>query len=142
MVAHGKGGKDRVIPLIPSIAQRLQNFIKGMRPNEKVFKLKPVCIGNKIRLFARKAGVDDFHTHSMRHKFATKLLERGADIRAIQELLGHSDLSTTQVYLSITSKRIRDAVSLLEKEEVSVEFIKTLQPAINTFMIGNTARCL
>ena len=115
IVRGGKGGKDRIIPLIPSVAERLKNFIKEMLPEEKVFKLKAHCIGNKIRQFAKKAGLNDLHTHSLRHKFATDLVERGADIRRVQELLGHDNLSTTQVYLSITSKGIRDAVSLLDK---------------------------
>ena len=114
LVAHGKGKKDRVIPLLPAIAIRLHNFTQGMKPDEKVFKLKPACIGNKIRFFALKAGLNNFHTHTMRHKFATDLLERGGDIRSVQELLGHTDLSTTQVYLAITDQRIRETVDLLD----------------------------
>lgn len=115
LIAHGKGGKDRVIPLLPNIALRLKNFTKGMKPDDIVFGMKAVSIGSKIRRFSKKAGITTFHTHSMRHKFATELIERGADIRSVQEILGHSDLSSTQVYLSITSKRIRDTVSLLDK---------------------------
>jgi len=114
LIAHGKGNKERVIPLLSAIAMRLHNFIRGMKPGENVFKLKAVSIGNKIRVFALKAGLDAFHTHTMRHKFATDLVEKGADIRSVQELLGHADLSTTQVYLSITDKRIREAVGLLD----------------------------
>ena len=142
VVLNGKGGKDRIIPLIPSVALRLQNFTQNMKPDNNVFQLKPACISNKIKQFAKKAGIDGFHTHSMRHKFATDLLERGADIRCVQEILGHENLNTTQVYLSITSKRTREAVSLLEKEGISPEFIKELQPTINAFMMGNTARHL
>ena len=114
LIAHGKGGKERVIPLGAPIAQRLHNFIKGMKPNEKVFKLKATSIGNKIRLFAKKAEVDHFHTHTTRHKFATDLLERGANIKVVQELLGHAYLSTTEVYLSIVDQGLRDAVNLLD----------------------------
>ena len=55
----------------------------------------------------------------MRHKFATDLLERGANIKQVQELLGHDNLATTEVYLSVTSKGLRDAVNLLEKERSS-----------------------
>lgn len=117
IVRNGKGGKDRVIPLTTAIAERLQNFIKGMKPDEKVFKPKPACISNKIRQFARKAGLDDFHTHTMRHKFATDLLERGANIKQVQELLGHENLATTEVYLSITNKGLREAVSLLDEDK-------------------------
>jgi len=87
IVINGKGGKDRVIPLVVSIAQRLKNFTQGMKPEEKVFKLKAECISNKIRQFAKKAGLTGFHTHTMRHKFATDLLERGANIKQVQELL-------------------------------------------------------
>ena len=101
---NGKGGKDRVIPLAPAIAERLQNFVKDMKPDENVFKLKPACISNKIRQFAIKAELGDFHTHTMRHKFATDLLERGANIKQVQELLGHENLATTEVYLSITNQ--------------------------------------
>jgi integrase/recombinase XerD len=121
LVRSGKGDKDRIIPLAPIIAQRLQNFIKGMEPIEKVFKLKAPCISDKIRHFARKAGLTDFHTHTMRHKFATDLLEKGANIKLIQELLGHENLDTTQIYLSVTHHGLHDAVKLLEenKEEES-----------------------
>jgi len=117
MVRNGKGGKDRAIPLAPAIAGRLQNFIKGKKADEKVFSLKPACISNKIRQFARKAGLDEFHTHTMRHKFATDLLERGANIKQVQELLGHENLATTEVYLSITNQGLREAVDLLDDKE-------------------------
>lgn len=117
VVRNGKGGKDRVIPLAPAIAQRLQNFIEGKKLDEKVFSLKPACISNKIKQFARKAGLDGFHTHTMRHKFATDLLEKGANIKVVQELLGHENLSTTEVYLSVTNQGLRDAVELLDTEK-------------------------
>jgi site-specific recombinase XerD len=115
-VRNGKGGKDRVIPLKPVIAQRLHNFIEGMQPKEKVFKLKAPCISMKIKKFARKAGLDDFHAHTIRHKFATDLLERGANLKVVQELLGHENLSTTEVYLSIVDQGTRDAVNLLDDD--------------------------
>jgi len=116
MVMNGKGGKDRVIPLAQSTAQRLQNFVADMKPDEKIFELKAPCISNKIRQFAKKAGLDGFHTHTMRHKFATDLLEKGANIRAVQELLGHENLATTQVYLSVTDLGLRQAVQLLDDQ--------------------------
>ncbi len=125
IVRSGKGGKDRVIPLAPAIAERLQNFIEGKKPKEKVFGLKPPCISNKIRQFARKAGLDDFHAHTMRHKFATDLLERGANIKQVQELLGHDNLATTEVYLSVTDQGKRDAINLLDQEKADAELKKT-----------------
>jgi len=116
VVMNGKGGKDRLIPLAQSTAQRLQNFIRDMRPDEKVFKLKAPCISNKIRQLAKKAGLGDFHTHTMRHKFATDLLEKGANIKVVQELLGHENLATTEAYLSLTDRGLRQAVELLDDE--------------------------
>ena len=115
-VIKGKGEKDRMIPLLPAIAGRINNFIRGRQPDESVFGLTGPSIGNKISIFARKAGLKDIHTHSLRHKYATDLLESGANIRAVQQLLGHSDLATTQVYLAITDESLRDAVNGLDRK--------------------------
>ncbi len=116
IVRHGKGDKDRVIPLSPVIATRLKNFVQDMKPDERVFKLAPPTITMKIKQFARKAGLENFHLHLLRHKFAQNLLEKGANIKAVQELLGHTNLNTTEVYLSVTNKGLRDAVKLLEEQ--------------------------
>ncbi|MFH1662703.1 MAG: tyrosine-type recombinase/integrase [Chloroflexota bacterium] len=116
VIREGKGGKDRIIPLFPAMAKRLQNFVKGRQPNEKVLGLKAPSISNKIKQFAKKAGLNDLHTHSLRHKFATDLLVKGANIRVVQELLGHENLATTQVYLSITDKHLRKAIDMLEDQ--------------------------
>ncbi len=127
VVRNGKGGKDRVIPLVVSIAKRLKNFTQGMKPEEKVFKLKAECISNKIRQFAKKAGLTGFHTHTMRHKFATDLLERGANIKQVQELLGHDNLATTEVYLSTTDQGKRDAINRLDEDKPDTEEQKTIE---------------
>ena len=116
VVRNGKGGKDRVIPLTADISLRLHDFIKGMSENEKVFKLKPPCITMKIKKFARRAGLNNLHAHTLRHKFATDLLERGVNIKVVQQLLGHENLATTEVYLSLTDGAMREAVSRLESE--------------------------
>lgn len=128
-VHNGKGGEDRVIPLTPSIGEKLHNFTSGMEPTEKVFKLKAPTITMKIKRFARKAGLDGFHCHSIRHKFATDLLERGANIKVVQELLGHENLATTEVYLSIVDQGTRDAVNLLDDHQ--------LQPKTGRGMLWN-----
>ncbi len=113
-VVNGKGGKDRIVPLTPSIATELHNFIRGMKPNEKIFKLNPTSLGMKIKDLAKRAGLDDFHCHSLRHKYATDLLERGVNLKIVQELLGHENIATTEVYLSITDNSLREAVNTLE----------------------------
>ncbi|MFC2044824.1 tyrosine-type recombinase/integrase [Chloroflexota bacterium] len=127
VVRNGKGGKDRVIPLVVNIAKRLTNFTQGMKPEEKVFKLKAECISNKIRQFGKKAGLTGFHTHTMRHKFATDLLERGANIKQVQELLGHDNLATTEVYLSTTDQGKRDAINRLDEDKPDTEEQKTIE---------------
>lgn len=114
VVKKGKGEKDRMIPMPSAIAERLKEFVTGRDRDESVFGLTGPSIGNKISIFARKAGVPHIHAHSLRHKYATDLLEGGADIRAVQELLGHADLSTTQRYVAITDTRLKDAVRVLE----------------------------
>ena len=85
-----------------------------MKPTEKMFKLKAPTITMKIKRFARKAELDGFHAHTMRHKLATNLLECGANLKVVQELLGNENLSTTEVYLSIVNQGTRDAVNLLD----------------------------
>jgi integrase/recombinase XerD len=116
VVREGKGRKDRVIPLSERMVAKLADFTKRKDPNEKVFGLKPPSITMKIKGYARRAGVEELHTHALRHKFATDLLERGANIKVVQELLGHENLATTEVYLSVTNQSLRDAVGLLDKE--------------------------
>lgn len=113
-VVNGKGKKDRIVPLTPTIAKKLHDFTIGMKPNEKIFKLNPTSLGMKIKDLAKRAGLEDFHCHSLRHKLATDLLEKEADLRVVQQLMGHESLNTTQVYLTVTDKRLRDAVNLLE----------------------------
>jgi len=110
----GKGNKKRTIPLLGSVSKKLQRYCQDKAPHESLFGLKPACISNQIRMLAKKAGVD-LHTHSLRHYFGTRLVEKGANIRAVQELMGHSSLNTTQVYLGVTSKHLESAVKLLEE---------------------------
>ena len=62
-VVNGKGKKDRIVPLTPTIAKELHNFIREMKPNEKIFKLNPTSLGMKIKDLAKRAGLDDFHCH-------------------------------------------------------------------------------
>jgi integrase len=115
VIRQAKNKKDRVIPLPPSVAVRLNNFVANMKPEERVFKLKAPCITMKIKQFARKAGLNDFHAHSARHKYAMTLLENGVNIRQVQHLLGHESLATTQVYLSVVDSSLAEAVKVLDR---------------------------
>ena len=112
-VRGGKGDKDRVIPIHPDLVEGLRRLIEGKAGNDSVFGLLPRSIGNKFRQWSKKTGVN-IHTHSFRHYFATNLVEKGANIRVVQELLGHTSLDTTQIYLSVKPSHLEDAIGLLE----------------------------
>ena len=116
IVRKGKGMKDRTIPLPSSVIDLLEGYIIDMKQDDKVFNVKSAAISDKIRRIANNAGLN-IHAHSLRHGYATRLLEKGANIKAVQELLGHSRISTTESYLSLLPRHLKDAVDLLEDSD-------------------------
>ncbi|MBI5805551.1 tyrosine-type recombinase/integrase [candidate division TA06 bacterium] len=121
-VNKGKGAKDRVIPLGKHAARFLKEYITHIRPqwtkNNKGVKallvnrqgqaLSTEVIGIMVRTYARKAGITKkVSPHTFRHTFATQLVKNGADITAVQKMLGHSDLSATQVYLRVAGTEVK-----------------------------------
>jgi site-specific recombinase XerD len=107
-VRNGKGGKDRVVPLGEEAAMLVARYLTDARPQ------LARAAENALFLSARGRRLDTStlrrlvpHPHRLRHAFATHLLEGGADLRTIQELLGHSSLSTTQMYSHVNAKRLR-----------------------------------
>ncbi|MFC1974257.1 tyrosine-type recombinase/integrase [Chloroflexota bacterium] len=113
IVRKGKGLKDRTVPLPLSTVTTLKSYVTNMSTYDSLFNLKPVAISDKIRRVAKIAGVK-IHAHSLRHGYATRLLEKGANIKAVQELLGHSRIGTTESYLSLLPKHLRETVDLLD----------------------------
>jgi site-specific recombinase XerD len=107
-VRHGKGGKDRVVPLGEEAALWLARYLREARPtlargaNDALFLS---ARGRRLDTSTLRRVVP--HPHRLRHAFATHLLDGGADLRTIQELLGHSSLSTTQVYSHVDPRHLR-----------------------------------
>ena len=103
-----------MIPITIKLELDLKKLCLEKEPKDRVFGLAPQNLGLKINDWAKKSEVP-IHTHSFRHYFATRLLEKGANIRVVQELLGHSSLNTTQVYLSVTANHLEEAIGLLDE---------------------------
>jgi len=122
----GKGSKERVAPIGSAAVKAVQDYITGGRPqfikartgSELFLSQQGRAISRKmvwvlIKEHARRAGIKKpIKPHLLRHSFATHLLEGGADLRAIQEMLGHADISTTQIYTSVQSQRLADEHAL------------------------------
>lgn len=114
--------KERVIPFGGEAKNALNRYIgesrNAMVDNDSCHSLFVNCSGGPmsrqgfwklIKYYAKKAGIStDITPHTLRHSFAAHLVENGADLRAVQEMLGHSDISTTQIYATMTHSRIRD----------------------------------
>lgn len=98
------------------MARRLGDYVKDRAKEESLFGLTAASISGKIKRFAVKAGIK-LHTHSLRDAFGTRLLERGATIREVQELLGHANLGVTERYTLLTAKHLRKAVGLLDDDQ-------------------------
>ena len=115
VVRSGKGLKDRSVPLAQSLSAKLEAFCRGREPDESLFGLKAVTISGKISSWAKKAGCPQIHAHSLRHQFGTELARKNVGARMIQSLLGHSDLSVTQLYVDVVGRDLRGAIDLLEE---------------------------
>jgi integrase/recombinase XerD len=118
----GKGNKERVVPVGRKAVAAMQRYLEAARPKlvtarspATVFLTKrgtpfaPVTLWLRIKQRVRRAGIARNVTpHTLRHSFATHLLEHGADLRVIQELLGHASISTTEIYTHVAGSRLRD----------------------------------
>jgi integrase/recombinase XerD len=116
----GKGNKERVVPVGSKALEAIQNYLKSGRPrlkpkddylliNYRGEKLTRDGVRRIIQKLAKATGISKkISPHTLRHCFATHLLEGGADLRSLQEMLGHADISTTQIYTHVTSQRLKE----------------------------------
>ncbi len=118
---YGKGSKERIIPLGSYARQALTNYLERGRPflakqggkaaffvNARGGRLSRQSCWKIVKEYGSKAGIKKIYPHSLRHSFATHLLEGGADLRVVQELLGHAFISTTQIYTHTSRSYLRE----------------------------------
>jgi integrase/recombinase XerD len=118
---RGKGSKERVVPMVAAAVEKLQLYLAEGRPRLLRGRQSPRVFVNQrggpltrqgfwkiIKRYARQIGVRDLSPHTLRHSFATHLLSRGANLRVLQLLLGHTDLATTQIYTHLDAARLKE----------------------------------
>lgn len=120
----GKGNKERLVPLGENALDALQHYLNTARPallkhqtdvvfvSKRGVQMTRQTFWHRIKYYAAKAGIrTHLSPHTLRHAFATHLLNHGADLRVVQMLLGHSDLSTTQIYTYVATERLQNLVA-------------------------------
>lgn len=125
LVVHGKGDKERMVPFYSGCGEIMKKYLNEARPlwnrnssdafflNQKGNALSGRSIETILKQACVKANLpESIHPHVIRHSFATHLLDHGADLRLVQELLGHENLSTTQIYTHVTVDRLSSVVRL------------------------------
>jgi integrase/recombinase XerD len=127
---YGKGNKQRSVPLSEFAKDYLDKYIHGPRSrnpghqssfiflNHSGKPISRIYFFKQVKKYAKQAGIEiSISPHTLRHCFATHLLENGADLRAVQEMLGHANIATTQIYTAVSSKRIMSAYDLYKKRK-------------------------
>jgi integrase/recombinase XerD len=131
----GKGNKHRIVPIGEPAIAAVDRSLAELRPHLARFgdgrdgfrlllsntgrPVERVAVWQIVRRHALNAGIRDVHPHLLRHSFATHLVAGGADLRVVQELLGHSDIGTTQVYTHVDRSHLRDTLAAFHPREAA-----------------------
>ncbi len=113
-VRQGKGRKDRTVPMIERLVVPLRQQVKGKSSTAKVFGISPRQGYRVVVTLSQKCGLEGFRPHSLRHFYGTALMERGAHLRAVVEMMGHVSIETTMVYVGISPHHLRRTADLLD----------------------------
>jgi len=108
-VRDGKGGKDRVVPFDRTLSIELQHYIEihKLSAADKLFDISTRAVHSMVAAYGVRAGLEEkVHPHMLRHSFAVHALQSGMNLRTVQKILGHASLTTTQIYLDVTSDDI------------------------------------
>ncbi|MEE2912658.1 MAG: tyrosine recombinase [Planctomycetota bacterium] len=127
VLVTGKGNKQRLVPIGKPAKKSVEQYIKELQPLLLRFEdgrddgklllsntgrpLERVAIWQIVHRIAKRVGLNDVHPHTLRHSFATHMLAGGADLRIVQELLGHSDIGTTQIYTHIDHSQLKSVIT-------------------------------
>lgn len=108
----GKGSKGRIVPLYKEVGEELKNYISNIRSekveNYKIFDISRQLFWNNLKKYAKNAKIEkNVHPHIFRHSVATEMIKNGADIRVVQEILGHSSIATTEVYTHLNKRELK-----------------------------------
>ncbi|BDC36016.1 MAG: hypothetical protein EF806_03345 [Candidatus Methanoliparum thermophilum] len=110
-IEQSKGNKDRYVPITEDLLNRIKKYLIDKKTrSDYIFNITRVRIFQIVKMYAKKSGLDykNIHPHTFRHSFAVYFLKRGGNLRALQKILGHSDLATTQKYLDLTLSDIKE----------------------------------
>lgn len=123
IVIQGKGSKQRILPVVDPLLSHLREYLAAVRPllirsykttslilNDRGNRPSRVDIWRWVQKWSAKAGLEKKYPHQFRHGCATELLDHGADLRSIQELLGHSSVETTKIYTKVSRRQMQDTI--------------------------------
>ena len=112
---RGKEDRDRTVPLTKELAAGLKPFCANKSPNDLVLGVGEGVIYRTVKRYAKMVGKPELKPHDLRHSFGTRLLERGANLRVVQELMGHASVSTTQIYTQVAGTHLEEAINRLNE---------------------------